>query len=97
MHQQVTIDMNLPDAEIIRHLRAGTIDEERLARYLLENFTALQMARELANMLITEQARKPIVLTKEQLEQHIRIQGYRFNFEEGRWEKEPRGKVKKED
>lgn len=32
--------MNLPDAEIIRNLRAGTIDEERLARYLLENFTA---------------------------------------------------------
>ena len=85
------------DNEIIRSLRAGTIDEERLARYLLENFTAVQMANELANMLITEQARKPIVITKEALEQHFRIQGFRFNFEEGRWEKEPRGKVKKEE
>ena len=83
------------DNEIIRSLRAGTIDEGRLSRYLLENFTAVQMANELANMLITEQARKPVVVTKEQFEQHFRIQGYRFV--DGQWEKEPRGKVKKEE
>ena len=83
------------DNEIIRSLRAGTIDEGRLSRYLLENFTAVQMANELANMLITEQARKPVVVTKEQFEQHFRIQGYRFV--DGKWEKEPRGKVKKEE
>ena len=87
--------MNLPDAEIIRNLRAGTIDEERLARYLLENFTALQLARELSNMLITEQARRPIVLTKEQFEQHVRIQGWKFD--NGTWVKETRGKYKKEE
>ena len=83
------------DNEIVRNLRAGTIDEERLARYLLENFTAIQLAQELSNMLITEQGRKPVVLSKEQFEQHFRITGYRFI--NGTWEKEPRGKVKKED
>ena len=83
------------DNDILRGLRAGTIDEDRLAHYLIENFTVLQIARELANMLISEQARKPVVLTKEQFEQHFRIQG--FKFVDGTWIKETRGKVKKEE
>lgn len=70
--------MIITNQTVINDLQAGILQPEELAKHLLNNFSAPQLAAELAKYIIDEKAKKPIVITKEQLMAHIRIQGFRW-------------------
>ena len=87
--------MILKDPTIIKDLQAGVLTHTELAKHLLNNFPVTALANELAEYLLEEKSKQRIVLTKEQLESHFRIQGYRFV--DGQWVPETRGKYSKKD
>lgn len=89
--------MFIKDQNIIKDLRAKTITVDQLAKYLLENYPASQLAHELAEDILDDSLAytKKVVLTIDQFESMFKVQGYRVM--NGVLQKEPRGKVKKED
>lgn len=89
--------MFIKDQNIIRSLRDKSITVDQLAKYLLENYPASQLAHELAEEILTDLLgySKKVVLTAQQFENFFKVQGYRIV--NGELQKEPRGKVKQED
>lgn len=89
--------MLIKDQNIIKDIRSRTIKVEDLTDYLVNNFPAGQIARELAENIITNMLGydKPVVVTMEQFERFFRVQGYRVI--DGVLQKEPRGKYKKDE
>ena len=87
--------MILTDANIIKDLQAGILTHAELAKHLLNSFPATALANELAEYILVEKAKKPIVITKDQFETHFRIQGWKF--QDGQWVQETRGKYSKKD
>ena len=83
------------DAELTKQLKAGICNPKELARYLLNNYPATQLAEALAEELIESHVAKPIVLSEQEFNYHFRIRGMRLV--DGKWEKEPRGQYRKKD
>lgn len=86
--------MIINDTELTKQLKAGICNPRELTRYLLDNYPATQLARELAETIIQSQAIKPIVITKETFEAHFRLQGYKIV--NGELIPETRGRSRKE-
>ena len=76
------------DRTIFRQAKSGEMSIDRLADYLLRNFSVFEIARSLAETIQYEEP-KPITITKEEFAQHFRIRGIRPDGTE-----ETRGKRK---
>lgn len=85
--------MLINDVDLARDLKAGIANPAELERYLLTHLPAPALAHELAQCLIDEQALKPIVITMDQLQAHIRVQGFRW--QDGQLTPETRGNFSK--
>ena len=85
--------MLIDDPTLARDLKAGIANPAELERYLLTHMPAPALAHELAQCLIDEQALKPIVITMDQLQAHIRVQGFRW--QDGQLTPETRGNFSK--
>ena len=87
--------MLIEDPTLARDLKAGIANPAELERYLLTHLPAPALAHELAECLINEQAMAPIVLTLQQFQSHVRIQGYRWK--DGELVRENRGNYSKKE
>ena len=85
--------MIINDADLARDLKAGIANPVEVEKWLLNNVPPVQLAHELAECLIEMQALKPIVITMDQLQAHIRVQGFRW--QDGQLIKENRGNFSK--
>ena len=70
--------MIITDPNLLKDLKSGTINPVELEKWLMNNVPVTRLAHELAEMLIQEQASKPIVLTSAEFEAHFRVQGFRW-------------------
>lgn len=74
--------MVITDKDILKSMDAGILTVEELSRHLLRNYSAYQLAAELARDILEEReiktALKPVVVTPQQLTTFFKIQGYRF-------------------
>ena len=85
--------MLIEDSNLAKDLKAGIANPAELERYLLTHYPAPALAHELAECLIEAQASKPIVITMDQLQAHIRVQGFRW--QDGQLTPETRGNYSK--
>lgn len=86
--------MIITDQNLLKDIRAGVANPVEVEKYLLNNFSAPALAHELADYILEAQATKPIVLTRQQLMAHVRIQGFRWDAD-GNLIKETRGQYSK--
>lgn len=88
--------MIITEPNLLKDIRAGIANPVEVEKYLLNNFSAPALAHELADYILEAQATKPIVLTRQQLMAHVRIQGFRWDAD-GALVPETRGKFSKKD
>ena len=88
--------MIITEPNLLKDIRAGIANPVEVEKYLLNNFSAPALAHELADYILEAQATKPIVLTRQQLMAHVRIQGFRWDAD-GALVPETRGKSSKKD
>jgi hypothetical protein len=88
--------MLISDPTLARDLKAGIANPMEVEKYLLNNFSAPALAHELAKYIVEDQASKPIVLTRQQLMAHVRIQGFRWSSD-GELIPEARGNYSKKE
>ncbi len=88
--------MIITDQNLLKDIKAGIANPVEVEKYLLNNFSAPALAHELADYILEAQATRPIVLTKQQLMAHVRIQGFRWSSD-GELIPEARGNYSKKE
>jgi hypothetical protein len=87
--------LTINDQTILRDLKAGIINPAELSRYLLNTFSAPDLAKELAECMIQLQVSRPIVIGMDECMAHFRIRGYQW--QDGNLIKETRGRKSNQD
>ncbi len=89
--------LKITDQTLARDIKEGTANPQTVSRYLLTNYTAVQLADALAEEMVNSTYGKPITLTKQAFFQHFRIAGIKMDENgnlvpeqrgQGRWKKE---------
>ena len=88
--------MIITEPNLLKDIKAGIANPVEVEKWLLNNCSAPALAHELASYILEAQASKPIVLTRQQLMAHVRIQGFRWDAD-GALVPETRGKFSKKD
>lgn len=84
------------EPELAKQIKAGIANPVEVEKWLLNNVPPVQLAHELAECLVELQGLKPIVLTRQQLMSHVRIQGFRWGAD-GELIPEGRGNYRKKE
>lgn len=85
--------MLITDTTVLKDIQNGDITKQDLGQYLLNHFSAVALANDLAEAYLTQQKNKPIVMSIDEFNAHFRLRGYRF--QDGQLIKENRGHYSK--
>lgn len=70
--------MKISDQIIVRALKEETPDVVEMSKHLLENYSAPQLARWLAEELIESSANQPIIISMDEFIAHFRVRGTKW-------------------
>lgn len=87
--------LTINDQTLLKDLKAGVVNPNELARHLLNNFSAPDLAKELADYMIQSQVSRPIVIGIDEFMAHFRLRGYQW--QDGNLLKETRGRKSNQD
>lgn len=67
------------NAELMRKIKEGEASNEEIADYLLRNYTTMDIALAMAEVIATDESFKKIPITRAQFQAHFRFIGERLD------------------